>query len=218
MAFNPQTYFPKVPSVPNMPLAPREWGTSYQDQFTNILRLYLNQVTGVLTTITGPRGGRFLSSPNGSFYDSTDLIAANTTTAYPIPLANTYASSGVTVSNTSQIRVVAPGTYNIQVSAQLVNSTNAGQDIDLWFRKNNVDIPDSNSRMGLPPRKSVGVASHALLSISFFVSMQADDFLEIVWRTTDVDAYIEAFAAGTSPTRPAIPSVIVNVAFVSAPL
>ena len=218
MAFNPQTYFPKVPPVPNMPMAPREWGTSYQDQFSNILRLYLNQLTGLLSTVMGPRGGRYLSSPNGSFYDSTDLIAASTTTENVIPLANTYASSGVTVRNNTQILVSAPGTYNIQVSAQLANSTNDGQDIDLWFRKNNADIPDSNSRVGLPPRKSSGAASHALLNISFFVNMQADDYIELVWCTTDVDAYIEAFPVGTSPTRPAVPSLIVNVAFVSAPL
>jgi hypothetical protein len=218
VAFNANTYFPKVPPVPNMPMAPREWGTSYQDQFSNILRLYLNQVTGLLSALMSPRGGRYLSSPNGSFYDSTDLIAASTTTAYPIPLANTYANSGVTVSNTSQIRVSAPGTYNIQVSAQLANSTNDGQDIDLWFRKNNVDIPDSNSRMGLPPRKSSGTPSHNLLNVSFFVNMQGDDYVELVWSTTNVGAYIEAFPAGTSPTRPAIPSLIVNVAFVSAPL
>lgn len=218
MAFNPQTYFPKVPPVPNMPLAPIDWERSYQDQFTNILRLYLNQLTGLLTAVTGVRGGRYLSFPRGAFYDSTDLIAPSTTVANTIPLANTYISSGVTVTNNSQIRVGAPGTYNIQVSAQLINTTNDGQDIDLWFRQNGVDIPNSNTRMGVTARKSSGVASHSVLTISFFASMQADDYIELVWRTSDVGAYIEAFPAGTAPTRPAIPSLIVNVAFVSAPL
>ena len=218
MAFNPQSYFPKVPPVPNMPMAPREWGPSYQDQFSNILRLHLNQLNGLLTSLTGVRGGRYLSLPFGAFYDSVRLTAASATSANIITISKTYDNSGVSTAGGSRVRVDAPGIYSLQVSAQLANSTNVSQDIDIWFRKNGVDVPDSNSRTGLPPRKAIGQPSHSLMTIPFFISLQADDYVELVWCTTDVGAYIEAYVAGTTPTRPAIPSVIVNVAFVSAPL
>jgi len=218
MAFNPTAYFPKVPAVPNMPIAPREWGPSYQDQFSNILRLYLNQVNGLLSTLMGVRGGRFLSLPFGAFYDTTRLTAASTTAAYTMPISNTYATSGISVVSGTKIRVSAPGVYAFQVSVQLANSTNDTQDIDIWFRQNGVDIPNSNSRTGMPARKGTGQPSHSLMTIPFIVGMQADDYIELVWCTSNVGAYIEAYAAGTAPTRPAIPSLIVNVAFVSAPL
>jgi hypothetical protein len=35
--------FEKVAS-PNLPLAPDQWGRQYQDQFSNILRLYFNRL------------------------------------------------------------------------------------------------------------------------------------------------------------------------------
>jgi hypothetical protein len=218
MSFDPEMYFPKVPAVPNMPMAPSEWGRSYQDQFTNILRLYLNQVTGLLRSITGVRGGRYIGFPFGAFYDTLTQTAASTTVAYVIPMSNTYATSGVSVENGTKLQVAAPGVYSLGVSLQLANTTNAGQDIDVWFRKNGVDIPNSNSRTGMPARKGVGDPSHSLMTIPFVIDMRTGDFVEIVWRTTDVGARIEAYPAGTSPTRPAIPSVIVNMAFVSAPL
>jgi hypothetical protein len=218
MSFDPEMYFPKVPPVPNMPMAPSEWGRSYQDQFTNILRLYLNQVTGLLRSITGVRGGRYIGFPFGAFYDSTRQTAASTTVAYTIPMTYTYDTSGVSVENGTKLQVSAPGVYNLGVSLQLANSTNASQDIDVWFRKNGVDIANSNSRMGLPARKSPSDPAHSLMTIPFVIDMRTGDYVEFVWRTTDVGAYIEAYSAGTSPTRPAIPSVIVNMAFASAPL
>jgi hypothetical protein len=46
--------------------------------------------------------------------------------------------------------------------------------------------------------------------------MQANDYVELVWRTSNVGANIINYAAGTSPTRPSIPSVIATMTFVSA--
>jgi hypothetical protein len=54
-----------------------------------------------------------------------------------------------------------------------------------------------------------------IVALNFFVSMVANDYVQIVWRTSDVAVTIETFAAGTSPTRPSIPSVIATMSFVS---
>jgi hypothetical protein len=218
MAVNPLTYFPKVPAVPNMPLAPTEWDRRYQDQFTNILRLYLNQLSGLASAIMGKQGGRFIDYPCGSFYDLTTQTVANTTTAYPITLGSTSFSNGVSISSGSRILAAQPGLYNLQFSVQLVNATNAVQDIDIWFRQNGVDIPDSNSRFGLAPEKNASTPFSIGSAVNLFVDMGAGDYVEIVWCSTSTDAFIRASAAGTSPTRPAIPSIIATMAFVSAPL
>jgi hypothetical protein len=51
--------------------------------------------------------------------------------------------------------------------------------------------------------------------MNFFVNLNANDYVEIMWRPTDVGVTIEQYPAGTSPTRPAVPSAIVTLSFVS---
>jgi hypothetical protein len=45
--------------------------------------------------------------------------------------------------------------------------------------------------------------------------METNDYIEIMWRPSDVGVSIEHYATSTTPTRPAIPSVIATVTFVS---
>jgi hypothetical protein len=155
------------------------------------------------------------AAPYGAFQDSTDQVAANTTTAYAITLNTTDYSSGVYVSSSSRINVRNYGIYNIQFSIQFKNTTNDTQDVDIWFRKNGTNIADSNSRFSLPSRKSSGDPSHLIAALNFFLELNANDYIEIMWRTTDVGVSIEAFGTSTSPTRPAVPSAIVTVSYVA---
>jgi hypothetical protein len=111
--------------------------------------------------------------------------------------------------------VAQPGLYNLQFSIQIKNTTNSSADVDFWFRKNGTDIAKSNSRFGISARKSSGDPSHVIVALNYFVSLAANDYMQIVWRTSDVAVTIETFAAGTSPTRPSIPSVIATMSFVS---
>jgi hypothetical protein len=114
--------------------------------------------------------------------------------------------------------VAQEGVYNLQFSIQLNNTGTAPCDVDVWVRQNGADIPNSNSRLGLSARKGPGDPFHVLVSLNIFADMKEGDYLELVWRTSDVNAGILGYVAGTSPTRPAIPSVITTLSFVSAPL
>ena len=206
----------QVPQPPLLPIAPVEYGQRYQDQYSNALRLYFNQLSGIFSTELGPLGGRFLNNPYGSFYDTTDQAAASTTTAYAITYNTTDLSNGVTIVSNSRITFAYTGLYNIQFSVQLSNSDNAPQDVDIWFRKNGTDIANSNSRFGLAARKSVGDPFHIVGALNFFVSVAANDYIQLMWRTSNTGVQIEYYAAGTTPTRPAIPSVILTTTFVSS--
>ena len=155
------------------------------------------------------------SMPYGAFQDSTNQTAASTTAAYAITLNTTDYSNGVYVSNSSRMNVRNAGVYNLQFSIQFKNTTNSSQDIDVWFRKNGTDITASNSRFGVPARHSSGDPSHFIGALNYFIELAANDYLEIMWRVTDTAVSIETFAAGTSPTRPAVPSVITTVNYVS---
>ena len=151
------------------------------------------------------------SVPYGAFQDSTDQTAANTTTAYPITFNTTDFSNGVTLSNSSRLNVKNAGLYNLQFSIQLKNTTNDSHDVDIWFRKNGTNIANSNSRFHPPARKSSGDPSHIIAALNFFIDMAANDYVEIVWRTADVGVSIEHYGTSTSPTRPAVPSVIATM-------
>jgi len=155
------------------------------------------------------------STPYGAFQDSTDQTAANTTTAYAITLNTTDYSNGIYVSNSSRINVRNYGIYNLQFSIQFKNTTNDGQDVDIWFRKNGTNIAASNSRFHIPARKSGGDPSHLIAALNFFLELQANDYVEVMWRVTDTGVSIEHFDTSTSPTRPAVPSAIVTMSYVA---
>jgi hypothetical protein len=151
------------------------------------------------------------SIPYGAFQDSTDQTAASTTVAYPITFNTTDFSNGVTLSNSSRLNVANAGLYNLQFSIQFKNTTSSGQDVDIWFRKNGTDIPNSNSRFHPPARKGSSDPSHIIAALNFFVDMAANDYIEIMWRTENTGVNIEHFGTSTSPTRPAVPSVITTM-------
>jgi len=205
----------QTPAVPDLPNPQDRYDRLTVAQTNGALRIFFLKLTNALQSIASPRGGRFLNNPYGAFQDGTDQTAANTTTAYAITFDTTDFNNGVTLSNSSRLNVSQAGIYNIQFSVQLVNTTNASVDIDIWFRKNGTNIDKSNSRFGLAPRKSVGDPFHVICAINFFVSLDTNDYVELMWRTSDVGAYIEHYAASSTPTRPSIPSVIATVTFVS---
>ena len=155
------------------------------------------------------------SAPYGSFQDSTDQSAASTTTAYAITYNTTDYSNGVYLSNSSRINVRNYGIYNFQFSVQLKNTTNDGQDVDIWFRKNGTDVANSNSRFSLPARKSTGNPSHLIATMNIFLELNAGDYVEVMWQVSDVGVSIEYYAASSSPTRPAIPSIILTASYVA---
>ena len=179
------------PQPPNLPYAPQEWSPTYQEQFNNVLRLYFNRLSNVTKNLLGPEGGEFINMPFGAFYDTTDQTAASTTTAYAITINTTSLSNNVSIVDNTKLTFATDGVYNIQFSIQLSNNDNATQDIDIWFSKNGTDIANSNSRFGLAPRKSAGDPYHVIGSLNFVESFSADDYVELYWRTSNTNAYIE---------------------------
>lgn len=204
-----------TPALPVLGLSDVVYSQSVQNQNNGILRLFFTKLVNVIGSLIGPRGVKYLNAPYGAFQDGTDQTAANTTTAYAITFDTTDFSNGVTLSNSSRLNVDDSGIFNCQFSIQFKNTTNDTQDVDIWFKKNGTNIDASNSRFSLTPRKSSGDPSHLIAAMNFFVSMNSSDYIEIMWRPSDVGVSIEHFAASSTPTRPSIPSVIATMSFVS---
>lgn len=204
----------RLPRSPNLPVARPAYDRGQQEQLQNALRLYFNTLDESWRSLLGTGlGGGYLHFPHGEFYDTTDQTAASTTTAYVVTINTTSISAGITLSASSKVTVAYTGRYNANYSIQLVNTTNSSQDVDVWFRKNGTDIANSNRVYGLPPRHSSGDPSHTVAAFTWIVDLTVDDYIELVWRASDTGVSIEYHAAGTSPTRPAAPSVVFTMTF-----
>jgi hypothetical protein len=153
--------------------------------------------------------------PYGAWQDDTTQSAASTTSAYAITLNTVDYAEGITIQSGSQLRVLYSGIYNIQFSLQLSNLANSTEDVDVWFRVNGTDVPKSNSIFGLAPRKSAGNPYHIIGSLNYFVSLTANDYVQIMWATSNTNVTIKANGTQTSPTRPSTPSAIVTMQYVS---
>ena len=205
----------ETPSLSPLGYPPEVYERRNLNENNGALNIFARKLTSVLGSLFGPRGGKFMNNPHGAFQDSTDQTAANTTTAYAVTFNTTDFSNGVTIASSSRITVADSGIWNLQFSIQFTNTTNASQDVDVWFRVNGTNVANSNSRFGFAPRKGVGDPYHIVAALNYFVSLNATDYVEIMWRPTDIGVQIEQYAASASPTRPAVPSAIVTMSFVS---
>ncbi len=171
-----------------------------------------NGGTGV-STLTGIVRGNgtdaFSSAAYGSFYDLTNQIAVAADSAVAMKLSNTDFASGISVQNDTQLRFLNAGVYNIQFSAQLDrNAGTAVQLVKIWLRKNGVNVPASATEVVI----SGGVSTAATVaSWNFFQNLNAGDQVELMWSVSNPQVYIAYSPATTSPSRPAIPSLIVTV-------
>ena len=163
-----------------------------------------------LTGTGGTAGTRIVEQLTGT---------AGGTGTYTVSASQTVASTTITGNLPSKLTVAQPGIYNLQLSAQFVNTTNDIQEIDVWFRVNGTDVPSSNSQYGIKARKSVSVPSRLIAALNFFFSLEAEDYVEIMWHGSDPGVSLEHFAAvtasATTPDIPATPSVIATLSFVS---
>jgi len=144
---------------------------------------------------------------------------AGGTGTYTVSTSQTVTSTAMTGDLPSKINVSQDGLYNIQFSAQFINTTNDVQDINIWFRKNGTDIAGSNSQFGIKARKSTGSASRLIAAMNFYIELAENDYFEMMWRVSDSGVSMEQFPAvtssGSTPAIPATPSIILTVTFVS---
>jgi hypothetical protein len=154
------------------------------------------------------------SAPYGAFSDTlTHTVTANT--ANLMTFNTTDYSSNVSIVSSSRITAAYAGLYNIQFSTQLQNVDNAPQDVFIWLRINGVDVVGSTGLIGLPARKSVGDPFHDIKGWNFFVRLTVGQYVEIVWSTTSANVTIQAYTAGTLPTKPSTASNVVTMTYVA---
>ena len=167
----------------------------------------------------------------GSFYDTCTQPASSANTAYPFRFNNTDfpSSTGVTITGTAgtdgrtfgcvsgsgsagrpTITFSGSGVFNIQFSAQYWRTQGGtGADISIWLKKNGQNLDWTNTDFTTESNNEKRVAV-----INWFVPVECDptcDSYEIWWSSTQDNMELLAVPPVTSPTRPAIPSLILTV-------
>lgn len=125
-------------------------------------------------------------------------------TPYAVNFENTDIASGISAVSASRITTVNAGLYSFDFRLQLTSSNSSQKDVYIWARKNTVDIPRSTSKVTL-----VGNGVELVPSWSFSVSMQAGDYFELMYATTDTAVSISAPAA--TSFAPSTPSATLRV-------
>jgi hypothetical protein len=156
----------------------------------------------------GPAGAGGALGYWGSFWSNQDQTAAAANTGYAITLQHTDPdSSGVYISNSSHINFQNAGVYSIIFSIQFANTHVQIHDVDVWIKKNGSNLPDSDSKWSVAESHG-GEEGHAIGAVNFVLKLNAGDYIELFWKTSDTRLIIQEDPA--VPPAPAIPSVIVT--------
>jgi len=200
------------PAPPNLALAPNDYSAFYQDQYSNILRLYFNRLQNVTQNVLGPNGGKFIDCPNGLFFNTADQTFGAINTAYPVVFNATYLNNAVALQtgSTSRIEVTVAGIYNFQYSGQVKTTSSSDKNIYLWISRNGTDIGYSTHAWTFHDNDH-----YAEISWNFNIDLDIGEYIELQISSDSTAIRLDAEPA-TSP-HPGIPSSVLTVNFI-APL
>jgi hypothetical protein len=142
----------------------------------------------------------------GAFYDTSTQTNAGATSANPMLLNSTELSNGVSAEALGKIRITNAGVYNIQFSAQLDKTDGGDDEAEIWLSVNGTNVPWSSSVISIHSNNGKDIPAW-----NWFYEFAANDYFQIFWHSADTDMRILARSAQTTPTRPAVPSVILTV-------
>lgn len=136
----------------------------------------------------------------GTFDATTNRTLAAINTATAITLDNTVSSNGVTRGTpTSRLVVEQAGFYQFDANLQLTSNSSSSKNVYFWVRKNGVDVVDTtravtvNINGGFTP-----------LSLTYTISLQVGDYVELYWAADSTDVALNAVAAlAFAPSSPA---------------
>lgn len=145
----------------------------------------------------------------GSFSSSVSQTAALINTAYPITLNHSDIEAGVVrdTVNTSRLKVLRAGLYNVQFSLQVTKSSSSQGFIYIWPKVNGQPVANTATKVAID-----GNGTCIVPAWNFLFSLNKDDYVELFWSVTDTSISLLAAPANANPLLwPATPSAIVSV-------
>ena len=215
--------------APNLIIARPEYDQQQQELFKNQLRLYFSEVDNLASALLGLNGGDYLQFPHIAASDSTDQYAGGDNTPTVVKWDTLDSGSGFTLAPPGTATCQDSGVYKITYSAQLVNTVNnSSHDAVFWLKVNDgsgfVDVPNSATQFTIPAAKNNNNPAYVCGYSEVTFQVNGGDEIELWWATEKAynpvgpvrGVYIFHDTAQTTPyARPAIPSVIGSITFVS---
>jgi hypothetical protein len=223
--------------APPLPIPTVEYRQEIFMQINRALQYYFNQLDSLTPnqadsyTAEDFIGGLFtgdgygLQLPHIAASDSDDQYATADDTPTLVEWNTLDSGYGWTLNAPGSATATYSGIYKITYSLQLANTDNAVHDAVVWLRVNGIDVLNSATNFSIPARKSAGVPSYVCGYSEVVFPMNSGNTIELYWATDKaysstgpVDGvYIFHDAAQTTPyARPAIPSAIGSIVFLSA--
>ena len=112
----------------------------------------------------------------------------------------------ISLVNGSKMTVGVTGTYNIAFSAQMLHTANSASTAEIWLRVNGNDVPASNTVFTFDRKDDKYVAAW-----NFMIDLNANDFVQLMWFSTDSTVQIVYAGQGSNPVRPSVPSLILTI-------
>ena len=152
------------------------------------------------TKFAGWRGGNYLAA-----YDTTNQPITASGEVFAWNYNTVELSKNISIVDTSKITFNKAGIYNIQFSAQIVNSNASSTQVYVWPRLNGVNIPYSNTKYTLQ-----GSGEAEVVVLNYVLDLNKDDYVQVCWSDSDTVSLL-AELSSASPDKPAIPSIILTV-------
>lgn len=180
-------------------MAPVSYEQRFMDQYSNVMRLYFNQVSN----------GNNAPRPYGSFYSNVDQTNPVADAVNLMTLNQTVDFFNVSIGAVnSRVYVAEEAIYNIQFSAQLDKSGGSASAVYIWLRVNGQNVSNSATKVTID-----GPNSEIVAAWNFVLPLAENDYFELAWQSSDTNVFLaEEPASGNVPE---IPSVILTVTWVS---
>jgi len=202
----------ETPSIPSLGFPPEAYERRHLNENYSSLNGYFRKLTTVLGSLFGPRGGKFMNNPYGAFQSTADQTAAAANTAYAMTLNTVDYANGVSVASNSRITVADAGIWNLQWSGQFENTDSQDHDARVWLKINGTVVTGSTGFFAVPSKHG-SVNGHTLVGWNYFLSLNANDYVELWWETDSTQVSIQAYAAAGN--YPSTASLIATMTFVS---
>jgi hypothetical protein len=156
--------------------------------------------------VNNPAAGNFAAN-YGMFQHNETLTNGGATSANLFLLDTVDFANGISVVDGSKITIATGGVYNLQFSAQFSRAGGTGfSTAEVWLAKNGANVADTTGQVNVPQSGGKNIAAW-----NYLIQANSGDYFQLYWASTDTTLEVLYSAAGTNPTRPVTPAIIVTV-------
>lgn len=160
-----------------------------------------------VTSIYTPHYGSF-------YYAGANVALSSSSTEYIVPIANTASADGISTVSNNSIQFSQSGVYSFSYSIQYGSVDTKPNAIDIWLKKNTINLDDTNSVFVINQKFGSGsqYPGNLIATSPFIIDVVAGDKIQVMTNVhTGTDVSIITIPSQTNPTIPRTPAVIYTI-------